>query len=123
MYGNRPDTYDWDAVAPEDPGDDVAPEDAGLFDDIGGEAGEGGQARTPGWLPSGLVEWFAVGQTLLPALLFIPGSQPYRLPIRTGAYAVSLLAFALWWFGRGGRQRGRHPATGRIVLTLLWLGL
>ena len=63
-------------------------------------------------MPAGFVEWFALGQTLLPALLFIPGSQAYRLPIRTGAYAVSLWAFAMWWFSRGGQQRGKHPATG-----------
>src|SRR5438034_8121053 len=114
MYGNPPDTYDWN---------DAEPDETGLFDDVGGEAAQGGPAPKLGWLPSGFVEWFAVGQTLLPALLFIPGSQPYRLPIRTGAYAVSLLAFALWWFDRGGRRRGRHPATGWIVLTVVWLAL
>src|SRR5439155_1136952 len=47
--------------------------------------------------PSGFAEWFAVSQTLLPALLLLPGSQMYRLPLRVGAYAISLYAFALWW--------------------------
>jgi hypothetical protein len=114
MYGNPPDTFDWEGIEPDD---------AGLFDDVRDDATEGGPAQKLGWLPSGFVEWFALGQTLLPALLFLPGSQAYRLPIRTGAYAVSLVAFVLWWFDRGGRQRGKHPATGWINLTMVWLAL
>src|SRR5580765_5771752 len=105
MYGNPPDAdaVEWDGIEPV--------EDGGLFDDVGEEETGDGPAKKLGWLPSGFVEWFALGQTLLPALLFLPGSQVYRLPIRMGAYAVSLYAFGLWWFGRGGRRRGKHPAT------------
>jgi hypothetical protein len=114
MSANPPDTLDWD---------DREPEETGLFDDVRDEEIGDGPARKLGWMPSGFVEWFAVGQTLLPALLFLPGSQPYRLPIRTGAYAVSLVVFAIWWFDRGGRQRGRHPATGWIILTMVWLAM
>src|SRR5688572_7416830 len=114
MYGNPPDTVDWDGSDPEE---------TGLFDNVLDEGMGDGSAAKLGWMPSGFVEWFAVGQTLLPALLFLPGSQPYRLPIRTGAYAVSLIAFVMWWFGRSGRQRGKHPATGWIMLTMLWLAL
>lgn len=69
-----------------------------------------------GWLPSGLAEWFAVSQTLLPALLFVPGSQAVRLPLRVGAYAISLVAFALWWFDRGGSRPTRHPAERSLLL-------
>src|SRR3954468_4848933 len=114
MYGNPPDTFEWDGVDRRD--------EAGLFDELV-EQQNGDPGKAPGWMPSGFVEWFAVGQTLLPALLFVPGSQAYRLPIRTGAYAVSLVAFAMWWFDRGGRQRGRHPATGWIMLTMVWLAV
>src|SRR5436190_391582 len=113
MYGNPPDAVEWDGIEPED---------TGLFDDVLEETEEG-PPRKLGWMPSGFVEWFALGQTLLPALLFLPGSQAYRLPIRTGAYAVSLFAFGLWWFGRGGRRRGKHPATGWISLMMVWLAL
>ncbi len=74
-----------------------------------------------GWLPSGLAEWFAVSQTLLPALMFVPGSQPIRLPLRVGAYAVSLLAFALWWFDRAGRRPTRHPAERWLLLVGVYL--
>src|SRR5688572_7107965 len=114
MYGNAPDTFEWENPRHAD--------EAGLFEVRDDETG-GEPVHDAGWMPSGFVEWFAVGQTLLPALLFLPGSQAYRLPIRTGAYAVSLIAFALWWFDRGGRQRGRHPATSWIVLTMIWLAL
>jgi hypothetical protein len=72
--------------------------------------------------PNGLAEWFALGLTLLPALLFIPGSQPYRLPLRVGAYAISLYAFTLWWFDRAGRKEGKHPAERYLLLVLAVLG-
>jgi hypothetical protein len=115
MYDNLPDA---------DERYDHEPEETGLFDDVRDEeAGSGGRVHKSDWMPSGFVEWFAIGQTALPALLFLPGSQPYRLPIRTGAYAVSLVAFALWWFDRGGRRRGRHPAAGLIMLVVMWLAL
>ena len=114
MYGNPPDAVEWHGLAPEE---------TGLFDDVRQDGIGDGPVRTLGWMPSGFVEWFAIGQTILPALLFLPGSQAYRLPIRTGAYAVSLVAFAMWWFNRGGRQRGKHPATGWIILMMVWLGL
>src|SRR5438093_3234824 len=72
---------------------------------------------------SGFAEWFAVSQTLLPALLLLPGSQAYRLPLRIGAYAISLYAFMLWWFDRAGRKEGKHPAERFLLLVLLVLGL
>jgi hypothetical protein len=71
--------------------------------------------------PSGFAEWFVVSQTLLPALMFLPGSQTYRLPLRVGAYAISLFAFALWWFDRGGRKEGKHPAERFLMFVLLIL--
>jgi hypothetical protein len=44
----------------------------------------------------GFPELFVISQTALPALLFLPGTQPFRLPIRISAFAISLAAFA-WW--------------------------
>jgi hypothetical protein len=73
--------------------------------------------------PSGLAEWFALSQTLLPAMMFLPGSQIYRLPLRVGAYAISLVAFALWWFGRGGHREGKHPAERYLLLVLVVVAL
>jgi len=73
--------------------------------------------------PSNFAEWFAISQTLLPALLLVPGSQAYRLPLRVGAYAISLVAFVLWWFDRGGRRHGKHPAERFLLLVLVVVGL
>ena len=114
MYVNPPDTIDWDGVEP----DETAPFGGAEWDSV-----EPDPDRAAGWMPTGFIEWFAVGLTLLPALLFLPGSQGYRLPIRTGAYAVSMAAFVIWWFGRGGQRRATHPAGGWIGMTLLWIGL
>jgi hypothetical protein len=44
----------------------------------------------------GFPELFIISQTALPALLYLPGSQQFRLPIRVSAFAISLAAFA-WW--------------------------
>ena len=64
----------------------------------------------PRW---GFIEWFVIGQTLLPALLFFSAMQALRLPIRVGAFAASLVALA-WslWVGRA-----RMPASS---IWLLW---
>jgi hypothetical protein len=44
----------------------------------------------------GFAEVFIISQTALPALLYLPGSQAFRLPIRFSAFAISLAAFA--WY-------------------------
>ena len=71
--------------------------------------------------PKGFAEWFAVSQTLLPALLLLPGSQAYRLPLRVGAYAISFYAFVLWWLDRAGRKEGKHPAERYLLLVMIVL--
>jgi hypothetical protein len=50
----------------------------------------------PGYVPWGFAEVFIISQTALPALLYLPGSQAFRLPIRFSAFAISLAAFA--WY-------------------------
>lgn len=47
-------------------------------------------------IPWGFGEIFVVSQTALPALLFLPGMQAIRLPIRVAAFGISLAAL-LWW--------------------------
>lgn len=47
-------------------------------------------------IPWGFAEFFVISQTVLPALLYLPGSQNFRLGIRFAAFAISLVAFA-WW--------------------------
>ena len=43
-------------------------------------------------MPFGFAEVFIISQTALPALLYLPGSQAFRLPIRFGAFGISLAA-------------------------------
>ena len=47
-------------------------------------------------LPWGFAEVFVIGQTALPALLYLPGTQAIRLPNRVAAFGISLAAVA-WW--------------------------
>jgi len=72
--------------------------------------------------PHGLVEWFAIAQTAIPALLFLPGSQAVRLPIRMGVYGLALAGLALWWL-RGPRITARHPADRWLWLVAAWLAI
>ena len=56
-------------------------------------------------------------------MLFLPGSQAYRLPLRVGAYALSIFAFVLWWFDRAGYKEGKHPAERYMLLVLVVLAM
>jgi hypothetical protein len=71
--------------------------------------------------PTGFIEWFVVAQTAIPAILFLPGSQAVRLPVRIGTYALTLIGFAWWWMNRS--QRLRHPAHRWLWLALVYLGV
>jgi hypothetical protein len=44
----------------------------------------------------GFAEFFVISQTVLPAILILPGTQVIRLPIRMSAFLLPLGAFA-WW--------------------------
>lgn len=72
--------------------------------------------------PRGFAEWFIVAQTALPAMLFLPGSQSLRLPIRMGAYAIPLAGLCLWW-ARGQPRAEAHPASPWLRACVLWLAL
>ena len=54
------------------------------------------RAAAPARVPFGFAEIFVISQTALPALLYLPGTQPFRLAIRISAFAISLGAFA--WY-------------------------
>jgi hypothetical protein len=73
-------------------------------------------------MPNGFVEWFVVAQTAIPALLFLPGAQALRLPIRIGAYGATLVGLALWRM-RGAPSGERHPAERWLWLIGLWLAI
>src|SRR3954465_8262748 len=42
----------------------------------------------------GFAEFFVVSQTVIPALLYFPGTQPFRLYIRTASFVISFAALA-----------------------------
>ena len=47
-------------------------------------------------IPWGFAELFIISQSALPAILIIPGTQAFRLPIRVSSFLLPLIAFA-WW--------------------------
>ena len=75
------------------------------------------------WMPSGLLEWFAIGQTALPALLVLPGTQPLRFAIRAGAFLVSLAALGYWWTKGRRRVPVAHPASRWLMVVVAILGV
>lgn len=102
-----------------------AASDADTVDDREGDR-QGGdfsvEAAVSSFRPENFAEWFVIAQTAIPALLFLPGSQSLRLPIRIGAYGIALFGLMLWWL-RGQSEEQRHPATGWLRVCALWLGL
>ncbi len=84
-------------------------------------APEGGLLSRESWWPSGVLEWFVIAQTLLPALLFVPGNQPFRAAIRASAFLISLVAFFHWYFNRKRAPTVRHPAYRLLTFVLVVL--
>ena len=79
------------------------------------------EADHEGWRPSGLLEWFAVAQTALPALLYLPGNQQSRAGIRAAAFVISVVAFVFWYLDRRTNDRVSHPATRWLALSVATL--
>jgi hypothetical protein len=53
-------------------------------------------ATAPAHVPWGFAELFIISQTVLPAILILPGTQSVRLPIRVSSFLLPLAAF-VWW--------------------------
>ena len=94
----------------------VQPADGGLamsFEALASPAIEQTHTTRAPW---GFPEVFVISQTALPALLYLPGTQPFRLPIRISAFAISLAALA-WWLIESTTQhvrpRGRRAGWPR----------
>lgn len=71
-------------------------------------------SRTRNW---GFAEFFVISQTALPALLYLPGTQPIRLPIRIASFAISF-ATLLWWAVASAKTAKPHPAQPVIIASL-----
>jgi len=67
----------------------------------------------------GFAEAYLLGLTILPALLYLPGTQRLRVPIRIAPFALSLVALGLWF----GKARKRHPAYPWIALAITYCAL
>jgi hypothetical protein len=72
-------------------------------------------------LPWGFAEFFVISQTALPALLYLPGTQNFRLGIRFAAFAISLGAFA-WWQVHPHRF-ATHRAAQPVLAVMALLGV
>ena len=74
------------------------------------------EPRTANW---GLPEWFAVAQVAGPALLYLPGSQAFRAPLRVGVFGLSLLG--LVWCVRRSRSTTVHASWTVLVIAALYM--
>lgn len=75
-------------------------------------------AKSPPW---GFLEFFVVLQVLAPAVLFLPGTQPLRVPIRMLPFAASI-AGLMFLFGPR-RPTRAHPASLWVLAALAYLSL
>jgi hypothetical protein len=71
----------------------------------------------------GLLELFVISQTVLPALLYLPGTQPLRVPIRVSAFGISLALLAWHFANRRKREVRKHPAWPWLIAVLCWLAI
>lgn len=73
--------------------------------------------------PWGFAEFFVISQTAFPALLYLPGTQNFRLPLRFAAFGISL-AVLVWWLAQPTRlplHRAAHWVVGVVALLALML--
>ena len=64
--------------------------------DVMHRSSEAVAGAAPARIPWGFAELFVISQTVLPAILILPGTQAFRLPIRVSAFVLPLAAF-VWW--------------------------
>jgi hypothetical protein len=68
----------------------------------------------------GFPEFFVVSQTLIPALLYFPGTQPFRLYIRVASFVISF-ATLLWWAVAVAKTSRPHPAQPWIFAAMAYV--
>lgn len=74
-------------------------------------------------LPWGFPEFFVISQTLFPAILYLPGTQIFRLPLRVASFGISLFALFLWLSSKSSRNIKPHPAAHWLILVIVCLAL
>ena len=70
----------------------------------------------PAW---GLAEFFIISQTAIPALLYLPGTQPIRFYVRVASFAISIGLLAWWAYGNA-KSRQPHPAQSWLVASMVY---
>ena len=69
----------------------------------------------------GFLEWFVLAQVILPALLYVPGSQSFRAPLRIAPFALSLAGMVVWVYAA--RRIRPHVAVMPLVCIIAYLTL
>jgi hypothetical protein len=77
-------------------------------------------ASTHGKERWGFPEFFVVSQTFIPALLYFPGTQPFRLYIRIASFVISF-ATLLWWAIAVAKTSRSHPAQPWIFAAMAYI--
>src|SRR5438093_11065840 len=72
--------------------------------------------------PWGFPEWFIIAQTAIPALLYLPGTNDYRVPIRIAPFAISLLGL-LALPNKFSQLTTVHPARPWLLCALAYVAL
>jgi hypothetical protein len=70
----------------------------------------------------GFPEFFIVSQTVIPALLYLPGTQPLRLYIRVASFAISF-GTLLWWAIAVAKTSRPHKAQPWLFAALAYVVL
>jgi hypothetical protein len=72
----------------------------------------------------GIAEVFVIAQTALPSILYLPGTQAFRLPLRIGAFLISTALLAYWFFTTTQRERReKHPSVAWALAALAYVAL
>ncbi|HEV3486647.1 MAG TPA: hypothetical protein VG106_14645, partial [Vicinamibacterales bacterium] len=71
-------------------------------------------------VPWGLPEVFVISQTAIPALLYLPGTQPFRLYVRVASFAIAS-AVLVWWMLGNARHARPHSVQPWIIAVLLYV--
>src|SRR3954463_12174487 len=68
----------------------------------------------------GFPEFFVISQTAIPALLYFPGTQPFRLYIRIASFVISF-ATLIWWAVAAAKTSRTHPAQPWIFAAMAYV--
>ena len=97
----------------------IHPDDIQSYGRAGGAANIAPIWRLSQWT---IAEWFIVSQTMLPAMLLLPGTQGLRFPVRMSTFLLSLGILAYMVLFRN-ISLPKHPAQPWLVATVVYLAV